>query len=111
MKFRRCKRCNGHAVALQGSASRPICLDCIDQEGPPVEYICSVAGCGKKPRILAVLKDEWSASVLVCKGHFRNIRASVISYIELPEWLTEGSAMLSGEGDVVFDIELGPEGD
>jgi hypothetical protein len=98
-------------VAIQGSASRPVCIECIDEEGPKVEYICSAIGCGKQPRILAVMEGEGTVSVLVCVGHFTEIRGSVISYIELPEWLTDGNTLLSGNGDVVFDIDLGPGGD
>lgn len=111
MRIRRCKQCGGHAVALKGSASRSVCMDCIDRESPPVEYICSIAGCGQQPKILAVLEDKGSACVLVCKGHFKDIKGSVISYMELPDWLTDGSALLSGKGDVVFHFDLGPNGD
>ena len=111
LRFRRCKRCGGHAAAIQGSASRPICIDCIDQEGLPVEYICSMVGCGKQPRILVVLEDKGSASMLVCEGHFKDIKDSIISYLELPEWLTDGRALLSSNGDVVFHFDLGPNGD
>jgi hypothetical protein len=86
-------------------------MDCIDQEGPPVEYICSIVGCGKQPKILVVLEGKGTVSALVCVGHFREVEGSVISFIELPEWLTDGSALLSGDGDVVFDIDLGPAKD
>ncbi len=86
-------------------------MDCVDQEGPSVEYICSAVGCGRQPRILAVLEDRGSTPVLVCAGHFKEIRDSVISYVELPEWLTDGTARLTGEGDVVYYFDLGPNGD
>ena len=86
-------------------------MDCVDQEGPSVEYICSAVGCDRQPRILAVLEDRGSTSVLVCAEHFKEIRDSVISYVELPEWLTDGSAWLTGEGDVVYHFDLGPNED
>ena len=98
-------------MAIQGSASRPICIDCIDQEGPPVKYICSFVGCDKQPKKLAVLEDKGSTSMLVCEGHLKEIKDSLISYLDLPEWLTDGSALLSGNGDVVLHFDLGPEGD
>ncbi len=88
-----------------------MCMDCIDPEGPPVEYICSVAGCGNQPVILAVTNDLGTASVLVCGAHFKEIEDRVISHVELPTWLTEGSAYMVGEGDVVFQFDLGPEGE
>ncbi len=109
LRFRRCKRCGGHAAAIQGSASRPICIDCIDQEGPPVEYICSIAGCGNQPVILAVLDDEGAPTVLMCGSHLKTLEGSVRSYMELPPWLTERNAYITGDGDVVFQIDLGPE--
>ncbi len=98
-------------MAVQGHGVRPVCMDCVDQEGPSVEYICSAVGCDRQPRILADLKDMGSTSVLVCAGHFKEIRDSVISYVELPEWLTDGSALLTGEGDVVYHFDLGPNRD
>ena len=85
-----------------------MCMDCIDPEGPSVEYICSVAGCGNQPVILAVLDGEETASVLLCGVHFKEIKDRVISHVELPPWLTEGSAYMVGEGDVVFHFDLGP---
>jgi hypothetical protein len=86
-------------------------MGCIDPEGPPVEYICSVSGCGNQPVFLAVLDNGEAASVLVCGVHFKEVEGSVLSYTELPAWLTNGSAFLTGNGDVVFDIDLGPEGE
>jgi hypothetical protein len=86
-------------------------MDCIDPEGPSHEYVCSIAGCGDQPVILAVLDNEGAGSALVCKGHFSDIKGSVISYMELPQWLTEGKAFLTGEGDVVFHFDIGPDGD
>ena len=111
IRFRECKRCGGHAVAVQGPNSRPVCMDCIDQEGPPLEYICSIAGCGNQPVVFAVLEDEETASVLVCERHFKDIKGSVISYMELPAWLTDGNAFLTGDGDMVFHFDMGPNGD
>ncbi|MCK4300364.1 MAG: hypothetical protein KAX80_12560 [Planctomycetes bacterium] len=49
--------------------------------------------------------------MLVCEGHLKEIKDSLISYLDLPEWLTDGSALLSGNGDVVLHFDLGPEGD
>jgi hypothetical protein len=84
-------------------------MDCIDPEGPPVEYICSVAGCGNQPVFLTVLDDVEVVSVLVCGVHFKAFEDSVVSSMELPTWLTNGSAYLTGNGDVVYHIDLGPE--
>jgi hypothetical protein len=86
-------------------------MDCIDPEGPPVEYICSVSGCGNQPVFLAVMEEEETVTVLVCGRHFKEIKGSVITYTELPTWLTNGSAYLTSNGDVVYHFDLGPEGD
>ena len=86
-------------------------MDCIDPEGPPVEYICSVVGCDNQPVILAVVDDPETASVLVCGVHFKELEDRVISHVELPVWLTEGRAYMVGGGDVVFNIDLGPDRD
>jgi hypothetical protein len=85
-------------------------MDCIDHDGPPHEYICSVTGCGNQPVILAVVEDGEPASVLVCERHFNDIRSSVMSYLEVPPWLTDGNAFLAGDGGVVFQFEMGPTG-
>ena len=108
MRFRECKRCGGHAVAVQGPSTGPVCMGCIDQEGPPHEYICSIRGCGNQPVILAVLKGDERATVLVCERHFNEVRDSVTSYLEVPPWLTEGEGFLAGDGGVVFQFEVGP---
>jgi hypothetical protein len=87
-------------------------MDCIDQEGPHHEYICSISGCGNQPVILAVVENPDSdASVLVCERHFRDIKGSVRSFLEVPSWLTDGNAFLAGDGGVVFQFEMGPNGD
>jgi hypothetical protein len=75
-----------------------------------VEYICSVAGCGNKPRVFAVMNDELTTSVLVCDAHFKEIMEMTTSHMELPAWLVNGSAYLAGNGDVLLRFDLGPEG-
>ena len=111
VRFRECKRCGGHAVAVQGPRSRPVCMDCIDQEGPLHEYVCSITGCGNQPIFLAVVETDGFASVLVCERHFKDIKDVVRSYLEVPPWLTDGNAFLAGDGGVVFQFEMGPNGD
>ena len=64
------------------------------------------------PRLEAIGNlDETSdevSSVLLCGAHFGEAGGSAISHVELPSWITEGSAYLTGEGDVVFHFDLGP---
>jgi hypothetical protein len=84
-------------------------MDCIGSDGPSPEYICSIAGCGNQPVILAVLDNDGNDSVLVCKDHFKEINGSIISYVELPAWLTDGKAFLTGDGDLVFHFDMGPD--
>ncbi len=81
-------------------------MDCIDRDGPHVEYICSTPGCGNQPVILAVVND--SGSVMVCGAHFKDVRHAVVSYLVLPPWLTEGNAFLTDDGDLLLQVDLGP---
>ena len=107
MRMRQCKRCGGNAVALQGPGGGPLCMGCIDRDGPHVEYICSIPGCGNQPVILAVVND--SGSAMVCGAHFKDIRDSVVSYLVVPPWLTEGKTYLTEDGDLELQIDLAPE--
>ncbi len=110
MSFRECKRCGGNAVAVQGPSTRPVCMDCIDHDGPPHEYVCSIKGCGNQPIFLAVVENDSPSSVLVCERHFKDIKGSITSYLEVPPWLTKGNGFLAGDGGVVFSFEIGPDG-
>ena len=83
-------------------------MDCIDQDGSPHRYVCSIEGCGNQPVILAVVENDEPTSVLVCERHFPDIKASVTSYLEVPAWLTGGNGFLAGDGGVVFNFEVGP---
>jgi hypothetical protein len=86
-------------------------MDCIDEEGPRHEYVCSVAGCGNQPLILAVVDRDGPASLIVCEKHFPHIKDEVTSFLELPAWLTDGNGFLAGDGGVVFSFEVGPDTD
>jgi len=109
--FKVCEECGGHATALQGSSERPVCMECIDHEGPLHRYVCSIAGCGNQPIFLAVVENDTSSSVLVCERHFPDIKDRVRSYLDLPPWLTNGNDFHLGDGGVVFEFEVGaPKG-
>jgi hypothetical protein len=86
-------------------------MDCIDQDGPRHEYVCSVAGCGNQPLFLAVVDRDGPASLIVCEKHFPEIKDMVTSFLELPAWLTDGNGFLAGDGGVVFNFEVGTDGD
>lgn len=106
MRMRQCKRCGGNAIALQVPKIGPFCMDCIDRDGPDAEYICSVAGCGDRPTILAILNGDGTA-VLLCERHFKENGRSVSSFMDLPPWLSEGIPFMNGDGEVVVQIDLG----
>ena len=46
VKYLECEDCGGHAVAEQGTPGKKVCMDCIDQDGSPHRYVCSIEGCG-----------------------------------------------------------------
>jgi hypothetical protein len=60
---------------------------------------------------MAVVRNEETSSVLVCARHFEAIRDSVRSYLEVPTWLMEGNGLLGGDGGVVYQFDLGPNGE
>jgi hypothetical protein len=95
-------------MALQGGVDRPVCMDCIEEDGPPHRYICSFAGCGNLPIYLAVVENDVTSSVLVCERHFPKMKDDLTSYLQVPAWLTNGNDFHLGEGGVVFEFEMGP---
>lgn len=110
MTFLECDECGGHATALQGIEERPVCMDCLDDNGPVRRYVCSIEGCGNQPIFLVIVGNDTTSSVLVCEKHFRKVKDVITSYLEVPAWLTNSNDFLAGEGGVVFEFEMGPGG-
>jgi hypothetical protein len=81
-------------------------MDCIDHEQPSHQYVCSVAGCGNQPIYLVVLENHETASALMCGRHFPAMKDRIVSYLDLPPWLTNGNDFHLGEGGVVFEFEV-----
>jgi hypothetical protein len=105
--FKVCLECGGHATVLQGGGGKQVCMDCIDHQGPPHRYVCSIEGCGNQPIYLAVMAEEGSPSVLVCERHFPDVMDRIRSYLDLPPWLTNGNNFHLGDGGVVFEFDVG----
>jgi hypothetical protein len=84
-------------------------MDCLDHEGPPHRFVCSIPDCGNQPIFLAVVENDVAASVLICERHFRDVEPKVTSYLEVPGWLTNGNDFHLGDTGVVFEFEMGAE--
>ena len=114
MKYRTCTNCGDHATTLLGSGrgKRSLCLGCLevvaDRDGER-EYVCSAEGCWNQPTYLVVLDNERRSSVLACDKHFGRLKDDMVSYLEIPRWLTDGEDIHANDRGVVIEIEVGPE--
>ncbi len=114
MEYRTCTNCGDHAMTLQGSgtAKRSLCLGCLevvaDRDGER-EYVCSAEGCPNQPTYLVVVDNDRRSSVLACDKHFRRVRDEMVSYLEIPRWLTDGENIHANDRGVVIEIQVGSD--
>lgn len=95
-----------------GRGKRSLCLGCLeivaDADGHR-EYVCSADGCWNQPTYLVVMDNETRSSVLACDKHFSRVRRDMVSYLEIPRWLTDGEDIHANDRGVIIEINVGSD--
>ncbi|MCK4969986.1 MAG: hypothetical protein KAS77_05645 [Thermoplasmata archaeon] len=114
MEYRTCINCGDHATTLlrSGKDKRSLCLRCLEEvtdRDVEREYVCSVEGCWNQPTYLVVVDNEKNSSILACDKHFRRVRDEIVSYLEIPRWLTDGEDIHANDRGVIIEIQVGSD--